>query len=121
MTLRDLEGYAGAWPDITWPNGARLAVSVFSTGLFDHPVFADGALTAGDRDIRRYALRQLMRGIDVAAELGAPVFVLSTARERVRTPGARNLAAAHDRLREGLDVLCTYAFNQGCTLRFVSL
>lgn len=25
---RDLLGYGGAWPDITWPNGARLAVSV---------------------------------------------------------------------------------------------
>lgn len=25
---RDLIGYGGQWPDITWPNGARLAVSV---------------------------------------------------------------------------------------------
>ena len=25
---RDLVGYGGAWPDFTWPNGARLAVSV---------------------------------------------------------------------------------------------
>jgi peptidoglycan/xylan/chitin deacetylase (PgdA/CDA1 family) len=25
---RDLLGYAGAWPDLTWPNGSRLAVSV---------------------------------------------------------------------------------------------
>lgn len=25
---RDLVGYAGRWPDVTWPNGARLAVSV---------------------------------------------------------------------------------------------
>ena len=26
--MRDLIGYAGRWPDIRWPNGARLAVSV---------------------------------------------------------------------------------------------
>ncbi len=25
---RDMIGYGGSWPDITWPNGARLAVSV---------------------------------------------------------------------------------------------
>lgn len=25
---RDLVGYSGRWPDLTWPNGARLAVSV---------------------------------------------------------------------------------------------
>lgn len=25
---RDLVGYGGSWPDITWPNGSRLAVSV---------------------------------------------------------------------------------------------
>jgi peptidoglycan/xylan/chitin deacetylase (PgdA/CDA1 family) len=25
---RDLVGYGGRWPDVTWPNGARLAVSV---------------------------------------------------------------------------------------------
>jgi len=25
---RDLIGYAGVWPDLTWPNGTRLAVSV---------------------------------------------------------------------------------------------
>ena len=28
MSERDLTGYAGRWPDLTWPNGARLAVSV---------------------------------------------------------------------------------------------
>lgn len=25
---RDLYGYGGSWPDIRWPNGTRLAVSV---------------------------------------------------------------------------------------------
>lgn len=28
MTARDLLGYGGSWPDFTWPNGSRLAVSV---------------------------------------------------------------------------------------------
>ena len=46
MKDRDLEGYAGAWPDITWPNGARLAVSVVIN-------FEEGAeLQVGDGDAR---------------------------------------------------------------------
>ena len=28
MTARDLTGYGGCWPDVVWPGGARLAVSV---------------------------------------------------------------------------------------------
>ncbi len=31
MTERDLHGYAGRWPDITWPGGARLAVPAQSS------------------------------------------------------------------------------------------
>ena len=42
-----------------------------TTNLFTHPVFKDGAFTANDRDVRRYALRKTMRNIDLAAELGA--------------------------------------------------
>ena len=41
---RDLVGYGGRWPDITWPNGARLAVSVVVN-------FEEGAeLQAGEGD-----------------------------------------------------------------------
>jgi peptidoglycan/xylan/chitin deacetylase (PgdA/CDA1 family) len=28
VNTRDLVGYGGSWPDVTWPNGAKLAVSV---------------------------------------------------------------------------------------------
>lgn len=44
MTQRDLIGYGGAWPDLTWPNGKRLAVSVVVN-------FEEGAeLQVGDGD-----------------------------------------------------------------------
>ena len=46
MTHRDLAGYAGAWPEFTWPNGGRLAVSVVIN-------FEEGAeLQVGDGDLR---------------------------------------------------------------------
>jgi hypothetical protein len=41
---RDLIGYGGRWPDLTWPNGARLAVSVVIN-------FEEGAeMQVGDGD-----------------------------------------------------------------------
>ena len=48
-----------------------LIVPMVTTNLFTHPVFKDGGFTNNDRDIRRYALRKVMRNIDLAAELGA--------------------------------------------------
>ncbi|HSD76867.1 MAG TPA: TIM barrel protein, partial [Solirubrobacteraceae bacterium] len=48
-----------------------LVVPMATTNLFTHPVFKDGALTSNDRDIRRYALRKVMRNLDLAARLGA--------------------------------------------------
>lgn len=54
MTQRDLEGYGGAWPDITWPNGARLAVSVVIN-------FEEGAeLQVGDGDARSEAMGEVI-------------------------------------------------------------
>ena len=48
-----------------------LVVPMVTTNLFTHPVFKDGGFTSNDRDVRRYALRKVMRNIDLAAELGA--------------------------------------------------
>jgi xylose isomerase len=51
-------------------------VTTATTNLFSHPVFKEGALTANDRDVRRYALRKVLRNLDLAAELGAKTYVL---------------------------------------------
>src|SRR3954464_8837522 len=48
-----------------------MKVPMATTNLFTHPVFKDGAFTANDRDVRRYALRKTLRNIDLAVELGA--------------------------------------------------
>ncbi|HEX2551933.1 MAG TPA: TIM barrel protein, partial [Nocardioidaceae bacterium] len=48
-----------------------LTVPMLTTNLFTHPVFKDGAFTANDRDVRRFAIRKVLRNIDLAAELGA--------------------------------------------------
>ena len=53
-----------------------LVVTTATTNLFTHPVFKDGAFTSNVRDVRRFALRKVMRNLDLAAELGAKVYVV---------------------------------------------
>ncbi|TCP56113.1 xylose isomerase [Tamaricihabitans halophyticus] len=94
-----------------------ISVSMVTTNLFSHPVFKDGALTANDRDIRRFALRKVLRNIDLAAELGAPTYVLWGGREGAESPLAKDVRAALDRYAEGLDLLCGYIREQGYDMR----
>lgn len=95
-----------------------LAVPMATTNLFTHPVFKDGAFTANDRDVRRYALRKTMRNIDLAAELGAEVYVAWGGREGAESGGAKDVRAALDRLKEAFDLLAEYVTSQGYGLRF---
>ncbi|EID56140.1 xylose isomerase [Saccharomonospora xinjiangensis] len=94
-----------------------LVVPMATTNLFTHPVFKDGALTSNDRDIRRFALRKVMRNMDLAAELGATTYVLWGGREGSETDAAKTVSAALDRYREGIDTLARYVLDQGYDLR----
>jgi xylose isomerase len=94
-----------------------LVVPMATTNLFTHPVFKDGALTSNDRDIRRFALRKVMRNMDLAAELGATTYVLWGGREGSETDAAKDVRAAMDRYREGIDTLAQYVVEQGYGLR----
>ena len=58
-----------------------MVVPMMTTNLFTHPVFKDGGFTSNDRSVRRFALRKVLRNIDLAAELGAKTFVLWGGRE----------------------------------------
>ncbi|RKN35051.1 xylose isomerase [Streptomyces hoynatensis] len=95
-----------------------LKVPAATTNLFTHPVFKDGAFTANDRDIRRYALRKTMRNIDLAVELGATTYVAWGGREGAESGGAKDVRAALDRFKEAFDLLGEYVTSQGYDLRF---
>ncbi|MFI6151751.1 xylose isomerase [Kitasatospora sp. NPDC051170] len=97
---------------------AGLAVPMATTNLFTHPVFKDGAFTANDRDVRRYALRKTIRNIDLAAELGASVYVAWGGREGAESGAAKDVRTALDRLKEAFDLLGEYVEQQGYDLRF---
>jgi xylose isomerase len=95
-----------------------LAVEMVTTNLFSHPVFKEGALTANNRQVRRYALAKVLRNIDLAASLGARTFVLWGGREGAEHGGGKDVQAALDRYAESLDLLCGYVKDQGYDLRF---
>ncbi|MFK8844414.1 xylose isomerase [Streptomyces sp. Ac-502] len=95
-----------------------LTVPMATTNLFTHPVFKDGAFTANDRDVRRYALRKTLRNIDLAAELGARTYVAWGGREGAESGAAKDVRAALDRMREAFDLLGQYVVEQGYDLRF---
>lgn len=95
-----------------------LKVPMATTNLFTHPVFKDGAFTANDRDVRRYALRKTIRNIDLAAELGASVYVAWGGREGSESGAAKDVRTALDRLKESFDLLGEYVEQQGYDLRF---
>jgi len=95
-----------------------LVVPMVTTNLFFHPVFKEGAFTANDREVRRFALRKVMRNLDLAAELGAHTYVFWGGREGAEVDVAKDVRAALDRYREALDTLCGYALDRGYDIRF---
>jgi xylose isomerase len=95
-----------------------MKVPMATTNLFTHPVFKDGAFTANDRDVRRYALRKTMRNIDLAVELGAETYVAWGGREGAETGAAKDVRVALDRMKEAFDLLAEYVLSQGYALRF---
>ncbi|MFF0770132.1 xylose isomerase [Nonomuraea wenchangensis] len=95
-----------------------MKVPMATTNLFTHPVFKDGAFTSNDRDVRRYALRKVMRNLDLAASLGATTYVCWGGREGAESDAAKDVKAALDRFKESLDLLCQYVIDKGYDIRF---
>ncbi|MET0782729.1 MAG: TIM barrel protein, partial [Leifsonia flava] len=95
-----------------------LIVPMVTTNLFSAPVFKDGGFTSNDRVVRRFALRKVLRNLDLAAELGAQTFVIWGGREGSEYDSAKDVRAALERYREALDVLCEYVSDNGYPLRF---
>jgi xylose isomerase len=95
-----------------------MIVPMVTTNLFTHPVFKDGGFTSNDRSVRRYALRKVMRQMDLGAELGAKTLVLWGGREGAEYDVAKDIRAALDRYAEGLNLIAQYSEDRGYGLRF---
>ncbi len=95
-----------------------LVVPMMTTNLFTHPVFKDGGFTSNDRAVRRFALRKVMRNIDLAAQLGARTYVMWGGREGSEYDSAKDVRAALDRYREAVDTLAGYVQDHAYGIRF---
>lgn len=95
-----------------------LKVPMITTNLFSQPVFKDGGFTSNDRSVRRFALRKVLRNIDLAAEVGAKIFVMWGGREGAEYDAAKDIRAALDRYREAVNLLGQYVTDKGYDLKF---
>lgn len=95
-----------------------LKIPMVTTNLFSPPVFKDGGFTSNDRAVRRFALRKVLRQIDLGAELGAETFVMWGGREGAEYDSAKDIRAALERYREAVNLLGQYVLDKGYNLRF---
>jgi xylose isomerase len=95
-----------------------MVVPMVTTNLFHDAVFKDGGFTSNDRTVRRYAVRKVMRNIDLAAELGAQTYVFWGGREGSEVDFAKDIRSALDRYREAMDTLASYVIDRGYPMRF---
>lgn len=95
-----------------------MVVEMMTTNLFTHPAFKEGAFTANDRGVRRFAIRKALRNIDLAAELGAQVYVAWGGREGAESDAAKDVRAALDRLKEAVDIMCEHVVERSYPMRF---
>jgi len=98
-------------------DSSGLVIEMVPTNTFTHPMFKDGAFTSNDRSVRRYALRKILRNVDLAASVGASTFVMWGGREGAEYDGAKDMNAALSRYAEGIDTVAGYIKDKGYGLR----
>ena len=89
-----------------------------TTNLFSNPVFKEGAFTANDPAVRRYAIAKTLDAIDLGVELGADVYVMWGGREGTESDAAKDVRGALDRYKEAVDICCAYVRDRGHDVRF---
>jgi xylose isomerase len=94
-----------------------MRVPMTTTNLFFRPVFKEGAFTANDPRVRRFAVRKACEAVDLGAELGADVFVLWGGREGVEADAAKDVRCALDRYKEAVDLICQHINDQELQVR----
>ena len=94
-----------------------LKVPMATTNLFWRPIFKEGAFTANDPGIRRFAIRKTCESMDLGAELGAEIHVMWGGREGVEADAAKDVRAALDRYKEAIDLCCEHIRSRGLGLR----
>ena len=90
-------------------------VPMVTTNLFWRPIFKEGAFTANDPQIRRFAVKKACEATELGAEFGAHVFVLWGGREGMEAEAAKDVRLALDRYKEAVDLICEHIASAGST------
>jgi xylose isomerase len=94
-----------------------MKVPMATTNLFSRPIFKEGAFTANDPQVRRFAVKKTIEAIDLGAELGAEVYVMWGGREGVEADAAKDVRTALDRYKEAVDLCCEHIRDRGLNMR----
>ncbi len=95
-----------------------MRVPMATTNLFSRPVFKEGAFTANDPAVRRFAIAKTLDAIELGAELGATTYVMWGGREGVEADAAKDVRNALDRYAEAVNICCAHVRDRGYEMRF---
>ncbi len=95
-----------------------MKVPMATTNLFHQPMFKEGAFTANDPEVRRFAVAKTFDAIDLGVELGAEVYVMWGGREGLECESAKDIRVALDRYAEAVNLCCAYARHRSYDIRF---
>jgi xylose isomerase len=95
-----------------------IKATMATTNLFYHPVFKDGAFSSTDPAVRTFATAKVMKALDVAADLGAQVFVFWGGREGVEVDASKDPVEATKWFREAINFLCEYVLANDYDIKF---
>jgi xylose isomerase len=76
--------------------------------LWESPLTIDGAYTANDENVRRYAVERSKKAADIAAELGCDLTVLWLAREGTYLRESKDPGRAAHQLLEAINAILDY-------------
>ena len=94
-----------------------LHVPMVTTNLFWRPVFKEGAFTANDPSVRRFAVKKTCEAIGARRRAGADMFVMWGGREGVEAEAAKDVRLALDRYKEAVDLCASTSAIEDLGLR----
>jgi xylose isomerase len=100
--LRDVKKGMADW---------NIKATMATTNLFYHPVFKDGAFSSTDPAVRAFAVQKVLHALDVAAQLGAQVFVFWGGREGVEVDASKDPVDATKWFRDAINFFCEYVLS----------
>ena len=89
-----------------------MRVGMYTPSFFADPIFKDGAMTSNDAAVRKQALENAKRAVDVTIELGSKIMVFWNGREGFDFVLAKNGQDSFRRMVEGFNAVGQYALKQ---------